>query len=659
MQRERNFRMALAACAVAVGNSLSCTGYIDHPLPAQASPSAPDAGPQPDEGVGAAKRSSAQADRGALGGSISVAWQSAVGTWCGPSDEQTLWVSARPVAACDVASRKLYGNGSEDTSPGVTLALDPLALASLPTVLQVPARYCGSADDCDDVSASVRVESFTPGQGIQGEWSVTPSGQSKLTGRLDASWCSWDDFLPAHPEAARLARDVKIREVSVYQGVKVPIVRDLAAVVTRNADLVQEREALMRVFVEPALGFQSRALSARITLQDEGKTPRHFEQSINVSGASSEADGASTFNIELPKDAFSETTQYVVELREGARCTQLAGTPVGARFPEVGFAPIGARATGPIKVMLVPVRYDADGSGRLPDTSPEQLEQMTRRLYAMYPTSEVQLQVRDSVATERTDLNDMLDQMRELRASDAPATDLSYYGMVRPAETLASYCQATCTTGIAGFGSQTGTTAVGMGVGFPDSAASTFVHELGHIYRRPHAPCGGAGGPDASYPYPDAALGSWGYDMRTRELFDPATHVDFMSYCAPDWISDYNYQLILERIVVVNRHAVFRRIPGAAAPSALRTLRVAKNGQARWGLDLNPQLAPPGDPVSLKALDAQGAVLEEVDARLEDGPDGEQTFFVPAGHPEWFAIQVPGGVAMPYAAATQNAPFKR
>ena len=660
MQRERNFRIAIPALAVALGNFVSCTGYIEHSGSGAASGGPDDAASQADASV--SKRSSASTDRapGGAGAAVAVAWQSAFGTWCGPAEKQTLWLTAKPSGvACDVAKSKLYSDAAEDTSQGLTVELDPLALNSFPATLDVPARYCSATASCVDLRASLQVQSYSPGQGIQGNWSVSPPGEGVLSGRLDASWCNWDDLLPAHPEAERLARDIKLKEVSVYQGVKVPIVRDMLAVATRNADLVQEREALVRVFVEPAPGFQSRPLSARITLQDPGQKPRHFEQIIVISGASSEPDGSSTFNIELPKDAFQPNTQYSVELRETSRCTALSGTPVGARFPETGLTPVSARYTGPVKVMVVPVRYDADGSGRLPDTSTEQLELMKRRLYSMYPTSEVVLSVHDSVGTDRTDLNDMLDQMRELRTTDAPATDLSYYGMVRPAETFSDYCQGTCTTGIAGFGSQAGTAAVGMGVGFPDTAAGTFVHELGHIYRRPHSPCGGAAAPDESYPYEAAGLGSWGYDLQTRELFDPATHVDFMSYCSPDWISDYNYQLILERIIIVNRHAVFRRIPGPDAPRAFRTLRVAKNGQARWGLDLHSELAPPGDAISLQALDAQGAVLEEVQATFEDGPDGEQSFFIPAGHADWYAVQVPGGPAALYAEATQNKPFKR
>jgi hypothetical protein len=659
MQPESNFRRAMLPVVAVFGAVLGCTGYLEAPdvdAPAAAS------------GTAAPSQTGATGDAAilgdgtgaAVGAVISSAWPAAIGSWCGPSDKQTLWLTTKPsVNACDQASQKVYADATEDISEGVTLELEPAALASLPAVLDLPARYCSPAGACSDVRASLAVESYVEGQGMHGSWSITLPGPTELRGRIEASWCNWDEFLPAHPQAERLARDIKIQEVSVYQGVKVPIVRELSAVAQRNADLVQQREALVRVFVQPAPGFQRRELNARITLQDDGQKPRHFEQIINVTGASTEPDGASTFNIDLPKDAFNAATQYAVELREISRCSALSGTPVGARFPESGMAMVGARSTGPVKVMLVPVRYEADGSGRLPDTSPAQLELMKRRLYSMYPTSEVVLSVRDVVGTDRTDLSDMLDQMRELRATDAPPTDLSYYGMVRQAETFTDYCQGACTTGIAGFGSMSGSAAAGMGVGFTDTAAGTFVHELGHIYRRPHSPCGGAGSPDESYPYSDAKLGSWGYDFQTRELFDPQTHVDFMSYCSPDWISDYNYQLILERIIVMNQRATFKRIGAPAAPSTFRTLRVSKDGQARWGLDLHPVLGPPGDPISLKALDARGALLEEVATTFEDTADGEQVYFIPAGHADWKAIQVPGGAAVPYDAVTQNKPFSR
>ncbi|HKY39800.1 MAG TPA: M66 family metalloprotease [Polyangiaceae bacterium] len=661
MQSNRNFRASLLWILL---SGLGCTGVVEPQGGSGQAPGGADLmGPVAGSGPslpGGMSGSAGSAGSAPIMPELPV-WPGTVGSWCGPGDNATVWLVARPQAsACQASSTKVYTTEMmmEDATEGLKLQLDPMQLTTFPAQLSVPARYCAPVSGCSDVTVALKVESYTQGQGVTGTWAFTPLGQASLEGRLQASWCNWDDFLPAHPDGQRLARDIQIQEVAVYQGVKVPIVRDMMPIANRNADLVQQREAMVRIFVRPGPSFQSRELSARITLQD-GEVTRRFEETITVSGGSTDADGQSTFNIELPKDAFKEGTQYSVELRETTKCTPLMGTPVGARFPETGLSPVGARLTGPVKVLLVPVRYDADGSGRMPDTSAEQLEQMTARLYSMYPTSEVTIKLRDPVGTTATDLGDMLDQMRALRDTDAPPSDLSYYGMVRHAETFREYCGGGCTTGIAGFGSQSGISTAGMGIGYLNQAAGTFVHELGHIYRRPHSPCGGAAGSDPDYPYPEAALGSWGYDVRTKELYDPGETVDFMSYCSPDWISDYNYQLLLERVVVVNERARMRVVRAPGAPSVYRTLIVSENGQTRWGLDLRPRLAPPGDPLKVRVLDAQGGLLTQVSAYQELMENGERAIFVPAPQAGWHSVQAPGALAAPFSLKTRNKPFTR
>jgi hypothetical protein len=653
MQSKRNFRAALTGL-LATGIA-ACTGNVDSPGPRPG-------GNLPNTAGGSAGLGGSAGGGGGAEVPVLPLWSGTIGSWCGPGDEATLWLVARPqTAACDASSKKLYSPEMEDASEGLTLKLEMAQLATFPAVLTVGARYCAAAAaGCSDVSVTLTVESYTQGQGAKGSWSFTPPGQAELKGRLEANWCNFDEHLPAHPDGERLARDIKIKEVAVYQGVKVPIVRDMMAVTDRNADLVQQREAMLRVFVEPGAAFQSRALSARFTLQTGIEPLKRFEKTITVSGASQDDDGASTFNIELPKDAFQEGTQYSVELRETSKCTPLMGTPVGARFPEAGLAPVGARLTGPVKVLLVPVRYEADGSNRLPDTSPEQLELMRKRLYSMYPTHEVLLTVREPVGTDRTDLGDMLDQMRQLREDDAPPSDLAYYGLVRQADTFRDYCQQSCVTGIASFGSQSGVSSAGMGIGFLEAAVGTFVHELGHIYRRPHAPCGGAAGADEEYPYPEAALGSWGYDLSTRELLAPGDHVDFMSYCSPEWISDYNYQLLLEQIIVVSERAKMQmaRVPGLARKK-FRTLLVDTQGHTRWGLDLQPAFEPPGDPIQVEVLDAQGAVIKSVQAFQEQTGEGDRAIFVPNAQPDWHSVRPPGAAATSFAGRTLNKPLTR
>ncbi len=94
-------------------------------------------------------------------------------------------------------------------------------------------------------------------------------------------------------------------------------------------------------------------------------------------------------------------------------------------------------------------------------------------------------------------------------------------------------------SGITGLGNLGSPSAVGR-----DDSLSTVLHELGHTFGRPHAPCGGAGSPDPSFPYASGLIGSWGYDLTAQRLYEPDWFKDVMGYCSPAWVSDYNYQKV-------------------------------------------------------------------------------------------------------------------
>ena len=119
------------------------------------------------------------------------------------------------------------------------------------------------------------------------------------------------------------------------------------------------------------------------------------------------------------------------------------GTPDGARFPSDGASlPVPAQDDGGgIDIVLVPMRWDADKSGRLPDTSPEQIERMRSALRAMYPVREVRITVHEPVAWSRgllpsgsADFGAMISSLRFLRTRDEVPSSHYYYGMVAPTE---------------------------------------------------------------------------------------------------------------------------------------------------------------------------------------------------------------------------------
>jgi hypothetical protein len=127
----------------------------------------------------------------------------------------------------------------------------------------------------------------------------------------------------------------------------------------------------------------------------------------------------------------------------------------------------------------------------------------------------------------------ILSEVLALRSGDASAR--YYYGVVRTGYS----------SGIAGMATWAAARTPAIGWDRLPSASGVMAHEVGHNLGRSHAPCGGAGGPDASYPHPGGSIGVWGLDVAALLLKNPATHYDLMGYCDPDWVSDFNWSAMV------------------------------------------------------------------------------------------------------------------
>jgi hypothetical protein len=279
---------------------------------------------------------------------------------------------------------------------------------------------------------------------------------------------------------------------------------------------------------------------------------------ITISGASTDADPASVLTLSLPAADLTTSTRFAVRLVADDGAPDLSD----ARYPADGsLAPLGAETPGTIRVTLVPLRYDTDGSGRLPDTSQARLDLFRTVLHALYPIADVELTVHDAVpwSTSLTfsgnvDFTALNDVLVNLRASDGAADDAYYYALVVPADTFDAYCGGSCVTGQS-YVVEDPTAAdirVGGGVSFPgEDAAWTFAHELGHMHGRSHAPCA-VSSSDPAFPYAGGSIGVWGRDERSQTFIDPTPTADFMGYCDPQWVSDYTYEALFERVQQVH-----------------------------------------------------------------------------------------------------------
>jgi hypothetical protein len=448
---------------------------------------------------------------------------------------------------------------------------------------------------------------------------------------------------PEQQQAAaqnQLVQGLAVRDIAIFQAVRLPIVTAGERVDTAGAPIVAGRPGVLRVYMEPSADYTVQDVTAILSIKhgDKVLTPRKLTKAI--SEASSDNKPASVFDFALDATDVTPDLSYSVTLT-GATQSGSAPETSPARFPANGsYDALGATASKSLKVVLVPVRYTADSSARLPETSAEQIAIYRDTMRAMYPVADVEVTVREAldwatpIQPNGAGWGNILNAMIRLRQQDRAEDDVYYYGVFMPRTSFRQFCGGGCVTGLSGLVDNAGDAAIraSVGVGFPgEESGETMAHEIGHAHGRPHAPCGGADGPDPSYPrgatYRGGAIGVWGYSIVSKQ-FIPPTAKDFMGYCQPTWISDYNYTQLFQRVVEVN----------GVTPSA----RVVGNLE-------------PGGTFQIASVDGAGAISWEGQTELKKAPLGKQkpvTFAGAAGtkvagNAHFYPYDhIPGGILM-------------
>ncbi|MDB4934929.1 MAG: hypothetical protein JWP87_1901 [Labilithrix sp.] len=407
---------------------------------------------------------------------------------------------------------------------------------------------------------------------------------------------------PAPPLVAGLA----ITDVAVFQAVKVPVVAGGKVVVPskRNSPVVANRPALIRAYVSPSSGYTATSVTAELRLVDGTTRLPVIKDTKTLSGKSTDEDIKSTFNFEVPADSLPPGVTYQVLL------TAKGGTvPSGAndaRFPkDGGVQSLDTMKSGTLKVLIVPVKYDADGSGRTPDVSATQLARYKQTFMARYPASEVVVTARapysysQTISANGSGFSQVLNAITNLRKTDGAAADVYYYGALAPTSSFNSFCGGGCVTGLSAVvdSPKTSFLRASVGVGYSgNDSVNTAAHEVGHAHGRNHAPCGGAQGVDADFPYSGGQIGTWGYDIFAKTFLSPTKGRDMMGYCPNEWVSDYTYTALFDRIASLNSNplsgatgstspAASQAAP-AAAPQVFRMANVAADGSVSWTNDI-------------------------------------------------------------------------
>lgn len=470
-----------------------------------------------------------------------------------------------------------------------------------------------------------------------------------------------------------LVKGLKVKDVAVFQGVKVPLVEDGDVYGGKiTAPVVANRPGIIRVYVDSDAGFTKGKVTAELRLiGSDGTIFPTIRETKDIAGASTEEDPKTTFNLEFPASSFPAGVSFQVWLTSTDGEETAEATANTARYPADGtlWQDLGAEASGKVKVVLVPIIYQADGSNRPPTTTEEQLKLYKDTLMAEYPTEGVELTLHEPFeydapisGTDGQSYSDILSAIRELRYKDDAADDVYYYGSFMAGKTFESFCRTGCIAGLSTVAEdyKQSTLRASVGVGYPgQQSADTLAHEVGHAHGREHAPCGHPDGVDAKFPYDDANLGAWGYNFLTKEFFAPKEGHDIMAYCDNRWVSDYTYNALFKRISKLNTWVASQTKgkktdeeglvvgdPSASGKEEADGYSVAAidaKGNAKWEHD-SFRAVTGGIEKATKVFGAKGDTLRTTTARFfpyDHAPGG--VLFVPRRARENFAqLQVEG-----------------
>ena len=307
-----------------------------------------------------------------------------------------------------------------------------------------------------------------------------------------------------------------------------------------DVPLVADRDGYLRVFT---LASEPNTFQPSVRVQFfHGGSPVHTETLLapgsSVPTSIDESTLSASWNVPVPGALIQPGLSILAEVDPS---NAVAEGDEGDNFFPVGGSPLtlDVRVASDFEVTFVPVRQSVNNLvGNVTTGNASQFMDVTMR---MLPIAQADVSVHAEYVTNAPELQSgngngawgtILSEINSLRVTEG--TSRYYYGVVKT-----SYGG-----GVAGIGYLGWPTAIGWDR-LP-SGSGVAAHEWGHNWNLRHSPGCGAGNPDPLYPYAEGKIGVWGLDVTTEALQSPNTRFDFMTYCSPDWISDYTYKKILE-----------------------------------------------------------------------------------------------------------------
>ena len=445
----------------------------------------------------------------------------------------------------------------------------------------------------------------------------------------DPDFLDWLDRLPngrvplcGNPATAYLVQAVQSREFPV--------------------PLVAGEQALLRTFVTATMENRESLSRVRASFHVGGALVHTAEIPPGAGPIPTEVyqgSLAASANAVIPADAIRPGLEMVVEIDPDG--TLDPGLGVARRIPETGRLPVDVREMPVLDLTLIPFLWSADPdsailgqtAGMAADPHGHELLYETRTLL---PVGALEVTAHAPVLSSSNALLDLLRETGAIRALEAGGGH--WMGMIsgRRSGRGVAYLRGRVSASVA------------------DS--TTIAHELGHNMSLRHAPCGGPSGTDWAFPYPDGSSGVWGYDFEGGGLVHPS-RPDMMSYCDPNWVSDYHFTNAL-RFRLADEGSAGDAMVAEPAASLMLWGGVDADGapflEPAFAVDAPPLLPDSAGDHRIVGTGAGGETLFSISFAMPElaDADGESSFvFVVPARPGWQAalaavtLTGPGGTA--------------
>ena len=291
--------------------------------------------------------------------------------------------------------------------------------------------------------------------------------------------------------------------------------------------LVAGEDALLRVFMTAgSTGNQIPLVRAKFYVRGRERLVLDIPgKSAPIPTKLIEGSLLASVNAVIPGEIVHPGLEMVIEI--DPEKTLGPATRLPTRIPVTGRKAVEVRSTSTFDLTLIPFLWSSAPDKSIvglveamaEDPEGHELLWPTRTLL---PIDDLEVTAHEPVLSSNNDKFALLNETAAIHAMEGASAH--YMGMMG----LASGSRG-------GIANQPGK------VSYADPHGPTMAHELGHNLSLGHAPCGNPFLLDPAFPETDGSIGAWGYDFREGGQLVPPSRPDLMSYCSPQWISDYHF----------------------------------------------------------------------------------------------------------------------